>query len=83
MNLVRSRVKAVLIVFVAFAILYVLISPLPEMAATHSGKSYVFPVISFSILLIAAVELFLLSLLWKQVERGRILNRALLCSRLC
>ena len=78
-----SRAKAVVVLFVAFAILYVLISPLPEMAATHSGKSYAFLSISFPILLFASVGLFFLSLFWKQAERGPSFNRTLLCTRLC
>lgn len=81
-EVVRFQTKTVVALLVAFAILYILISPLPEMAATHSGKSFVFLPIFFS-LLIAPIELFLLFLFRKQVERGRGLNRALLCSRLC
>jgi len=71
------------VLFVAFAVLYVLISPLPEMAATNSAKSHLFLVISFFILLIAIFQPFLLFLFRKQVERGPGLNLALLCSRLC
>jgi hypothetical protein len=79
---VQARVKTFLVLFVAFAILYVLISPLPEMAATNSGTHVTFA-LSSSILLIALVEPFLVFLFSKQVERGPGLSRALLCSRLC
>jgi hypothetical protein len=63
--------------------LYVLISPLPEMVATNSGKSHLTLAFAFSILLITVVELFLVFPVAKQVERGFGLSRALLCSRLC
>lgn len=79
----QAQVKAFVVLFVALAILYILISPLPEMAATNSGKPYVILALFLSILLILVVEPFLVFLFSKQVERGPGLNRALLCSRLC
>ena len=78
-----SRAKAVIVVIIAVAILYVLISPLPEMAATNSIQSsfcfclWLFTFITFSIVLFAPV------LFGKQLESGSPLNRSLLCTRLC
>jgi hypothetical protein len=66
-----------------FAVLYVLISPLPEMAATDCGRWFVFLAFSFSLVLVVAVKPFLPFLQWRLSKSEPGLNRALLCSRLC
>jgi len=83
LRVVSSRAKALLIVITAVAILYVLISPLPEMAATSSTQPtfcfvlWLFPLFTFAIAPFAPV------LFGKQLESGSPLDRSLLCSRLC
>jgi len=79
---VRLRAKSILIAGVILAILYVLISPLPEMAATRSGRCLPF--------LAPSLLCFALALLNLQVQFasrrhvvGYTLSRSLLCSRLC
>jgi hypothetical protein len=80
---VLSRAKAVLIVVIALAILYVLISPLPEMAATSSTQAsfcfffWLLPFFTFSIAPFAPV------LFGKQLESRSPLDRSLLCTRIC
>jgi hypothetical protein len=83
LKIVLSRAKAIVVVILAVAILYVLISPLPEMAATSSSQScfcyvlWLFPLFTFTIAPFAPV------LFGKQLESGSPLDRSLLCSRLC
>lgn len=83
MGLVVFRAKPVLVLVIVMAMLYVFISPLPEMAATNSVRSLVF-VVSLLLALLAGVLVpFLPSLSRQQVVVGSGLSRSLLCSRLC
>lgn len=82
-ELVLLRAKAGLIVLIVLAVLYVLISPLPEMAAAKSGQSLA--VLSPSLL---CFLLLLLDLLLPPFSRERsvirgAMSRSLLCTRLC
>ena len=82
-ELVVLRAKAGLIVLVVLAVLYVLISPLPEMAAVKFGQNLA--VLSPSLL---CFLLLLLDLLLRTVSRESFLirgavSRSLLCTRLC
>ncbi len=82
-SLVLSRAKAIVVLIIALAILYVLISPLPEMAATSSNQPsfcfvlWLFPLFAF------AIAPFAPFLFGKQLESGSFLDRSLLCTRLC
>lgn len=82
-SLVRLRAKPVLVVVVVVAVLYVLISPLPEMVATNSVRSVAFIVAVLFSLLAAALAPFLLSPSRQQVVVASGLSRSLLCTRLC
>lgn len=82
---VSSRAKAVVLLFVVSAILYVLISPLPEMAATRSAP---FSVLVF--LLVVVVFLppsDLVPSMFPGITRSTLQEcsdlQAALCSRLC
>jgi len=79
---VLLRTKAIIVFLVVFAVLYVLISPLPEMAATDCGRWFVFLAFTFSLVLVAALETFAF-LQWRLAGNESGLNRALLCIRLC
>lgn len=77
------RAKPVLVLFIVVAILYVFISPLPEMAATNSVRSLAFVVPLVFALLAAVLAPFCPALSRQQVVIGSGLSRSLLCSRLC
>jgi len=82
---VSSVLKFVVSLVVVFGILYVLISPLPEVDATFSGKS----ALSYFILITHSLSgLFLLTFLvrfrpleWIAFAHGNVLN--MICVRLC
>jgi hypothetical protein len=82
---VSTSLKCVITLAVVFGILYVLISPLPEMDAAFSGKSAV----AFLILVTQALlGLYFLTLLmrfrpidWKAAAHGDVLK--MICIRLC
>lgn len=82
-GLVGLRAKPVFAVVVVLAVLYVLISPLPEMAATNSVRSLTFLVPSIFSLLAGALAPFLPFLSRQQIVVGSGLSRSFLCSRLC
>jgi hypothetical protein len=82
---VSTSLKCVITLAVLFGILYVLISPLPEMDATFSGKS---AVTHFILVTQALLGLFFLTLLmrFRPIDRndtahGDVLK--LICVRLC
>ena len=77
------QAKPGLVLLIIVAVLYVFISPLPEMAATNSVRSLVFVVPLLFCLLAAALGPFLPSISRQQVVVGSNLSRSLLCSRLC
>jgi len=85
MSIVSTRLKCVLSFAVVFGILYVLISQLPEMDATYSGKT----ILSHFILVTHAfLGLFFLTFLvrsrpteWIANPHGDVLN--MICVRLC
>ncbi|MGB9120861.1 MAG: hypothetical protein WCE73_09595 [Candidatus Angelobacter sp.] len=80
-----TSLKCVITLAVVFGILYVLISPLPEMDATFSGKS----ALAFFILVTQALlGLYFLTLLmrfwpidWNATAHGDVLK--MICVRLC
>lgn len=82
-DLVLSQAKAGLIVLVALAVLYVLISPLPEMAAAKFGQSLA--VLSPSLLccLLLLLDALLPPLSGEQSVIRCAVSRNLLCTRLC
>ena len=82
-GLVPLRAKPVLVLVIVLAILYVFISPLPEMAATNSLRSLVFLVPLVFSLLAAALAPLLPSISRQQAVVGSGPSRSLLCSRLC
>lgn len=80
-----ASLKCAITLAVVFGILYVLISPLPEMDATFSGKS---ALTHFILVTQAFLVLFLLTLLmrfrpidWNATAHGDVLK--LICVRLC
>jgi hypothetical protein len=82
---VSTSLKCVITLAVVFGILYVLISPLPEMDATFSGKS---ALTHFILVTQALLGLFFLTLLmrfrptgWNASAHGDVLK--LICVRLC
>ena len=82
---VSTALKCVITLAVVFGILYVLISPLPEMDATLSGKS---ALTHFILVTQALLGLFFLTLLmrfrpkdWNDTAHGDVLK--LICVRLC
>jgi hypothetical protein len=82
---VSTFLKCAITLAVVFGILYVLISPLPEMDATFSGKS---ALTHFILVTQAFLVLFLLTLLmrfrpvdWNATAQGDVLK--LICVRLC
>ena len=82
---VSTSLKCVITLAVLFGILYVLISPLPEMDATFSGKS---AVTHFILVTQALLGLFFLTLLmrfrpidWNDTAHSVVLK--LICVRLC
>jgi hypothetical protein len=82
---VSSTLKHVISFVVVFGILYVLISPLPEMDAAFSGKS---PLSSFILVTFAFLGLFFLTFLMRFRPAGNAttfhVNRLdLICVRLC
>lgn len=82
---VSTSLKCVITLAVVFGILYVLISPLPEMDAAFSGKS----ALSYFVLITQAIlGLYFLVLLmrfrpidWNETAHGDVLE--LICVRLC
>ena len=80
-----TSLKCVVSLVVVFGVLYVLISPLPEVDATFSGKS------AFSLVILvplALLGLFFLTFLarfrpieWTATAHGNVLN--MICVRLC
>ena len=85
MACMSTSLKCIISLAVVFGILYVLISPLPEVDATFSGKS----AFSYFILVTHAfLGLFYLTFIvhfspiaWITKARGEVLN--LICVRLC
>jgi hypothetical protein len=82
---VSASLKCVVSLVVVFGVLYVLISPLPEVDATFSGKT----ALSYFILVPhALLGLFFLTFLmrfrsveWSAAAHGNVLN--MICVRLC
>ena len=63
------RAKLVLLVVVLGAILYVLISPLPELAATSNLKFVILPLLFFIVLLVSAPSAKLgLLRIWRNLD---------------
>lgn len=83
MESVRLRAKSVLIIGVILAILYVLISPLPEMAATQSGGCLIFLASSLLGFVLALIDPPIAFVGGLQSGVGIGLSRSLLCTRLC
>ena len=84
MGLVTLEAKAVVVVLVIVAVLYVFISPLPEMAATNAGRSLVFLLpLLLLVFLLPASDLFLSLVAGRRFVIGQSLSRSLLCSMLC
>jgi membrane-bound metal-dependent hydrolase YbcI (DUF457 family) len=85
MAYVSAALKCVVSLAVVFGILYVLISPLPEVDATFSGKS----ALSYFILIThSLLVMFILTFLvrfrpleWFAFAHGNVLN--MICVRLC
>jgi hypothetical protein len=82
---VSTSLKCVITLAVVFGILYVLISPLPEMDAAFSGKS---ALVFFILVTQALLGLYFLTLLmrfrsidWKAAAHGDVLK--MICIRLC
>jgi len=79
---VSTSLKCAITLAVVFGILYVLISPLPEMDATFSGKS---ALTHFILVTQALLGLMLLTRFrpidWNETAHGDVLN--LICVRLC
>ena len=85
MSCVSTSLKCVLSLAVVFGILYVLISPLPEVDATFSGKS---ALSHFILITHALLGLFFLTFFvrlrrieWIATAPGNVLN--MICVRLC
>ena len=85
MIVVSTSLKCVVSLALVFGILYVLISPLPEVDATFSGKS---ALSNFILVTHAFLGLFFLTFLvrfspiaWITHARGDVLN--MICVRLC
>jgi hypothetical protein len=85
MACVSTSLKCVITLAVVFGILYVLISPLPEMDATFSGKS---ALTHFILITQAILGLHFLALLmrfrptnWNDAAHGDVLK--LICVKLC
>lgn len=82
---VSTSLKCAITLAVVFGILYVLISPLPEMNAAFSGKS---AISHFILVTQALLGLYFLTLLmrfrpidWNATAHGDVLN--MICVRLC
>jgi hypothetical protein len=82
---VSTSLKCAITLAVVFGILYVLISPLPEMDAAFSGKS---AISHFILVTQALLGLYFLSLLvrfqpidWNGTTHGNVLK--MICVRLC
>jgi hypothetical protein len=82
---VSTSLKCAITLAVVFGILYVLISPLPEMDAAFSGKS---AISHFILVTQALLGLYFLSLLvrfqpidWNAATHGNVLK--MICVRLC
>lgn len=85
MAVVSTSLKCAITLAVVFGILYVLITPLPEVDATFSGKS---ALTHFILVTQALLGLFFLTLLmrfrpmdWNATAHGDVLK--LICVRLC
>jgi uncharacterized membrane protein len=79
---VSSRTKTIVILAVAFTILYILISPLPEMDATRAPHVLFFLGLSFFCIAIAAnLSMHLFQVQHREIELRSSLS--FLCSRLC
>jgi hypothetical protein len=85
MSSVSISLKCVITLAVVFGIVYVLISPLPEMDATFSGKS---AVTYFILVTQALLGLYFLTLLmrfrpidWSATAHGDVLK--MICVRIC
>lgn len=82
---VSTSLKCVITLAVVFGILYVLISPLPEMGAAFSGKSAVTHFILVTQALLGLYFLTLLMRFWpidrKATTHGDVLK--MICIRLC
>jgi hypothetical protein len=82
---VSTSFKCIITLAIVFGILYVLISPLPEVDATFSGKS---ALTHFILITQALLGLFFLTLFtrfrpidWNETAHGDVLK--LICVRLC
>lgn len=80
---VPVRVKALFVVVIVFAILYVLISPLPEMAATKAPQVLFSLVLSFFCIAISGGDRPGAVLKEHERETESRSSLDLLCSRLC
>ena len=83
MKVVSPRVRTLVLLLVLFAILYVLISPLPEMSATKSVQPFVLALAFLLIVLITEV----MAAFFPNGQPSRLdVNwdlQAMHCSRLC
>lgn len=82
-DLVLLRAKAAFVVLVILAVLYVLISPLPEMAAAKFGQWLALLAPSVLCFLLLMLDPLLPAVSGQQVVTSQGLNRSLLCTRLC
>lgn len=82
-DLVLLRAKAALVVLVILAVLYVLISPLPEMAAAKFGQCLAFLAPSVLCFLLLMLDPLLPLVSGQHVVTSQGLSRSLLCTRLC
>jgi hypothetical protein len=81
---VSAQVKAIVLLLLVGAILFVLISPLPEMAATKSSRTFL-ELAQLVLVLIPAVAATSCALLYCSLSapESRHDVRAVLCTRLC
>jgi hypothetical protein len=82
-DVVSVRVKALFVLAVVFAILYVLISPLPEMAATKAPQVLFSLVLAFFCIAISGGDRPGAVLKEHERETESRLSLDLICSRLC
>ena len=83
MDLVRLRGKPVLVFVIVLAVLYVFISPLPEMAATKSCPHLAFLAASLLCMLFLIFDPLSPHVSGQLSVAGHGLRRSLLCVRLC
>jgi len=80
---VSARTKALFVLALVFAILYILISPLPEMAATKAPQVLFSLVLSFFCIAISGGDRPGAVLKEHERETESRLSLDLICSRLC